>query len=114
MSNVIYDGCVSVEYKDKEYDVDVTALGTYTYYPGCMYRKNGDPGDPPEENLNVDSFDVEYIFYHGNRIEIPDEELKDFNDCVQGALEDLDYGSWEQLDDEPEQEAEAEIAKEDD
>ena len=28
---------------------NVEATADYWYYPGAMYRRNGDPGDPPDE-----------------------------------------------------------------
>jgi hypothetical protein len=30
----------------------IDVYGVYTYYPGCMYRPNGDPGDPPESDFD--------------------------------------------------------------
>ena len=72
------------EYEDKFYSIECTAYGTYAYDPGCMYMRNGDPGYPPEESLDVD--EVEAIWYDedGNKV----EETQDMHDALVGHFED--------------------------
>lgn len=89
---VYWDGSVNITYKDVELDVDVSAQGTYYYSPGCMYRRNGDPGDPPEEETDVISIDIEGVFITGIDVDIKswlkDEVLKDIEALCQEAIED--------------------------
>lgn len=35
------------------YRLDVHAEADYCYTSGTMYRNNGDPGDPPDEELDI-------------------------------------------------------------
>lgn len=92
--NVYWDGSVTVTYKDIELDVDVTASGTYYYSPGCMYRRNGDPGDPPEEETDIVSIDIEHIFINSmyEDIDIKSwlnaETIKAIENLCQEAIED--------------------------
>ena len=56
-------------------------LASFTFYPGhpgTWYRRNGDPGDPPEP----DEIELHEIVLHGNggmaqEIEEPSDELVD-------------------------------------
>ncbi len=90
-SNAVYwDGSVNITYKDVELDVDVSASGTYYYSPGCMYRRNGDPGDPPEEETTVDKLDVEAVYIDGTNITswLKDEVIKEIEELCCEAIED--------------------------
>lgn len=103
-SNVYWDGSVNVTYKDIELDVDISAEGTYAYSPGTMYRSNGDPGDPPEEETDIISIDIEHIFINSmyEDIDIKPwlnvETIKAIEDLCQEAIED---GQLEMQIDEP-------------
>lgn len=57
---VTYSGDAQLEVQDKLYDVEFFATAEYTYSPGCMYKRNGDPGDPPEEDFYL--MDVDAIW----------------------------------------------------
>lgn len=59
---VVWDGIVHIVYDDVELDCDIRASGTSYYYPGCAYNRNGDPGDPPEGDITVESLDVEHVY----------------------------------------------------
>ena len=83
--NVYWDGGVHITYKDIELDVDVSATGSYYYSPGTMYRRNGDPGDPPEEETDITSIDIEGVFITGIDVDI----LKWLNKETIKAIEDL-------------------------
>lgn len=89
-NNVYWDGSVHITYKDTELDVDVSASGTYYYSPGCMYRRNGDPGDPPEEDTEVDTIDIEGIWLDGCNILswLKDEVIKEIEGLCQEVIED--------------------------
>lgn len=103
--NVYWDGSVNITYKGIELDVDVIASGTYYYSPGCMYRRNGDPGDPPEEETDIDKLDVEGVFITGIDVDIlkwlNKETIKEIEDLCYEAIEDGQLGNGEGLDPEP-------------
>lgn len=100
-SAVYWDGSVNITYKDVELDVDVSAQGTYYYSPGCMYRKNGDPGDPPEEETDITSIDIEGVFITGIDVNIlkwlNKETIKEIEALCQEAIEDGQLGNGEGL-----------------
>lgn len=80
------------EYEDKLYSIECTAYGTYSYYPGCMYMRNGDPGYPPEENFDVDKVEAIWRDEDGNKV----EEAKDMRDALIEHFED--NPEWFELD----------------
>lgn len=41
------------------FDIDI--CGKYDYYPGSMYGRNGDPGDPPDESWEPDGGWIENL-----------------------------------------------------
>ena len=94
--NVYWAGNVYITYKDVELNVYVNASGTYYYSPGCMYRRNGDPGDPPEEETEVTSIDIEHIFITGidddDDVDIlkwlKPEVIKEIEELCQEAIEE--------------------------
>lgn len=90
-NNVYWDGSVNITYKNVELDVDVIASGTYYYSPGCMHRRNGDPGDPPEEETDIISIDIEGVYIAGIDVDI----LKWLNKETIKAIEDLCYEAIE-------------------
>jgi len=102
-SAVYWDGSVNITYKDVELDVDVIASGTYYYSPGCMYRRNGDPGDPPEEETDIDKLDVEAVYLDDINITswLKPEVIKEIEDLCYEAIEDGQLGNGEGLDPEP-------------
>lgn len=88
--NVYWDGNAHIIYDGTELDVDLSASGTYQYYPGCAYRSNGDPGDPPEEDTEVDTIDIEGIWLDGVNILkwLKDEVISDITSLCREAIED--------------------------
>lgn len=69
---------------DKEYSGSVEAYGEGWYEPGTMYRRNGDPGDPPDGDWDIKEVEV-------LQIKIWDEDKEDWvivNDYSDG-YEDL-------------------------
>lgn len=100
-NNVYWDGSVHITYKDTELDVDVSAFGAYYYSPGTMYRRNGDPGDPPEAEAeaDVDTIDIEAIYIDGVNILswLKDKVIKEIEGLCQDAIEDgqLEMESYE-------------------
>ena len=86
-ANQYYDGSVHVKVGNEEYDVDLTATAYYYYSPGTMYRRNGDPGDPPEEEFSVENVDINEVYdEEGNAI--TDEAYKSIADKILDACYD--------------------------
>lgn len=102
-NNVYWDGCVSIEYDGVDLDVDVHASGTYYYYPGCMYRKNGDPGDPPEEDITVEKLTVEKVYLDDEDISswLNQDTLRAITDECMNAIEEGQLGNGESPEPEP-------------
>ena len=53
-----YNDDYRVELNGVEYSVEVSAYGEGWYTPGTMYRSNGDPGDPPDDDFNIETIDI--------------------------------------------------------
>lgn len=79
-------GTLHFEFEWAEYSIEGTAIATGKHYhdPGSMYKRNGDPGDPPEDsyyNVKITSLD-EVIIYdkEGNEVEnvIEDAVIYDY------------------------------------
>ena len=104
MSSVVWKGIVRIVYDDVELDCDVLASGTSYYYPGCAYDRYGDPGDPPEGDITVESLDVSYVY-------LEDTDITDWlnqytliaitKECM-SAIEEGQLGSGERAEPEPE------------
>ena len=62
-----------------EQEIKVDAIADEYHDPGCMYKRNGDPGDPPEDSFEIikcdpDTDEVhEYLEEHPELFE-PGEE----------------------------------------
>ena len=83
------------ELDGRTYYAEVHASAYYHYTSGTMYRRNGDPGDPPEEDFDVLSVTVENVQESGTDDTVP--VTQDMIDTVHGMLEDGDY-DWEWAD----------------
>lgn len=102
MSNMVYNSDeYDVEVDGKLYYCAVEGKATSIHTPGTMYRRNGDPGDPPEDYFEVDSLTVSNITDEdGNAI--TDEETVNAVECkVGGELSREDM--WEYDDYDPRQ-----------
>ena len=101
---VVWDGIVHIVYDDVELDCDVLASGTSYYYPGCAYNRNGDPGDPPEEDITVESLEVEYVYLGGIDITswLKQNTLRAITEACICVIEEGQLGSGERAEPEPE------------
>lgn len=82
--------CVTIP----SYENELRVLGTYyPGSPGSMYKRNGDPGDPPEDP----EFDIHHIFDGDKEVT---QEFIDDEDLYEAILEKI--GEVEQRYDEPE------------
>lgn len=102
---VVWDGIVRIVYEDVELDCDVLASGTSYYYPGCAYCRNGDPGDPPEEDITVEALDVEYVYLEGTDITswLNQDTLRAITEECINVIEDGQLGSGERAEPEPDE-----------
>lgn len=103
---VVWDGIVHIVYDDVELDCDVLASGTSYYYPGCAYNRNGDPGDPPEEDITVESLDAEHVYLEDTDITswLNQDTLRAIIEECMSAIEEGQLGSGERAELEPEAE----------
>ena len=94
---VVWDGIVHIVYDDVELDCDIRASGTFYYYPGCAYNRNGDPGDPPEGDITVEMLDVEYVYLEGTDITswLNQDTLRAITEECMNAIEEGQLGSGE-------------------
>jgi len=79
MSTLTYNNDdLEFSYNGREYSVDVHARAEYYYSPGCMYRRNGDPGDPPEYDFEITDIDATwYDITEEDSYEVePDADMK--------------------------------------
>lgn len=63
---------------DREYEAHCVGEFSYFMDSGSMYRSNGDPGDPPYEELECDAFkidDVKVADDEGDQIPVTDEHI---------------------------------------
>ena len=60
-SNVRWNGCRTYTVNGREFECEFKAYGTYYYDAGCMYLRNGDPGNPPEEETEVGDIEFDSI-----------------------------------------------------
>lgn len=58
------------------YKIDVYAVADEYHDPGCMYLRNGDPGDPPEDSFELNSVDAVWYDEDGNDV-TPTKEMTD-------------------------------------
>lgn len=100
--NARWDGCVHVEYKGVEYDVDIHATGYEYHDPGCMYLRNGDPGYPPEDDCDINLLEIEAVFIDNEEITLTEELERALEICCEEAIlegqletEWLDAEPWE-------------------
>lgn len=92
-SNLSFEDTVEVEADGVGYTCEVVAYATYRYWPGTMYRSNGDPGDPPEDDLEITRLEVNDCWETetGQRLLFIDKHIE--NAC-EGFLEDMDLDLW--------------------
>ena len=107
MSNMhFYNDDYEVELNDRIYHCCVEGTATSIHEPGTMYRRNGDPGDPPVDEFDVDSLEVSGIVEideDGNEMPVTDEDVRsEVESCVWDDLSDNE-DMWSYDEDEPRQ-----------
>ena len=61
--------------KDVEWQLDFEAKGTWYHEDGCMYRRNGDPGDPPYDETEIEEINILSAMINGVETK-PTKELE--------------------------------------
>lgn len=97
-------------YHEEEYDVDdgmtctLDATAYYHYTPGTMYKRNGDPGDPPETEFEVLSIELtDFKRLNDETGEMEDyeptpEEMKAYEDEAQEMFDNDEQAcDWEDI-----------------
>ena len=88
MAKLTYDDdALYLDIEDKTYRLNVHAEADYWYTSGTMYRSNGDPGDPPDEELDLEKVDANWYLL---------DELYDY-------LYEMDITDWESEDEDYEE-----------
>lgn len=77
------------------YEVDV--IVEWSYEPGCWYRSNGDPGDPPSSDWDFEIIHAHLVNEDGEREEVGSER---FAELYSETHEKLNNLTWEELTDE--------------
>lgn len=70
--------------KDEKVLASFTARAEYEYIPGCAYRRNGDPGDPPDEIFEIIDVDIKTI-------KLWNEKLQDYEEVDSKEYDELIY-----------------------
>lgn len=79
---------------EKTYKVSVEATASYYYSPGRMYMRNGDPGYPEEEELEIESVDATWyeVDEDGNETEV--NATPEMISTLDDYLNDLSIDAW--------------------
>lgn len=103
-NNVRWSG----DFFTSDYYVVFEAAGTWYHTPGCMYRSNGDPGDPPVDEYNVESIELKEVYQsdeHGDEtVDIANKLSQNIKESLEELIEDAIYNDEytpEVLDDYP-------------
>lgn len=98
-----FEGKVFVTVDGNCYECYVTALADYRYEQGKMYMRNGDPGYPDDEELDIISLsvsDISKVEDNGDRVTVDDTDTVA---AVTGAVEDylyeMDLENWNGFED---------------
>jgi len=84
-----------VQVGEETYTVYVEAKANYSYDPGCMYLRNGDPGYPPEEDFSIDYLKVsDVVDEAGNKV-TDEQKIKEITDAVESVLYNMDLDNWQ-------------------
>lgn len=82
---------IEVEINEDIYYVSGSYVGSITYEPGSFYRSNGDPGDPPSYDSELDSISINSCTKNDGEEEFDVVEGSDLYDAIEAkCLELLD------------------------
>ena len=85
----------TVSVNGKDYICYVRAEAEYWYDPGCMYLRNGDPGYPSEDDLEITELEVsDFELDDDPEYVVSDEEKTKIKSAVEDELYGMDYDRW--------------------
>ena len=94
MTELLYDDDdYTIEVGGFLYRLGVHAEAEYSYTPGSMYRRNGDPGDPPEESFELTSLEC-LGAERGDGSPASGEELRQVEEAVRAEIYAMDISRW--------------------
>ena len=78
------------------YKCCVEAKAEAEHTPGTMYKRNGDPGDPPEDYFEVTSYEVSNVT-DADDASVDDQEIaqKVYDDVYDYLSANEDWFDWE-------------------
>lgn len=79
----------------QSYKINVYAKGTYYYHPAVMYLRNGDPGYPEEEDLEIEDVDVVWYKVDENDEKVEVEPTEEMTEALNDYLYNLDWDQWD-------------------
>lgn len=85
-----YNNKLEWPYEGRDYHINLRAKAKEYHAPGRLYLRNGDPGDPPEDDFELKSVDaVWYLVTDGSEIEVkPTKEMvSDLEDWLESHSE---------------------------
>lgn len=98
-SDVKWEGIHTFIKNEIQYNAKFKATGTYWYDPGRMYMPNGDPGYPPEEEIEVQDIVIESIIdENGDDVLDGLSRDTDFMESLEETISDKIYdGEYETI-----------------
>lgn len=85
------------------YRLDVHAEADYCYTSGTMYRNNGDPGDPPDEELDIKIEVANWYLLDENEEEEKVDATEKMTEELYDYLYEMDIENWESEDEDYEE-----------
>lgn len=85
------------------YRLDVHAEADYCYISGTMYRNNGDPGDPPDEELDIKTVVANWYLLDENEEEEKVDATEEMTEELYDYLYEMDIENWESEDEDYEE-----------
>ena len=83
-----YNNKLEWPYEGRDYHINLRAKAKEYHDPGRQYLRNGDPGDPPEDDFELKSVDaVWYLVTDGNGNEVEVKPTKEMVSDLEDWLE---------------------------
>ena len=99
MTKLTYDDdTLYLGIEDKTYRLDIHAEAAYWYTPGTMYRSNGDPGDPPDEELDIVVLVANWYLLDEDGEEEKIDATEEMTNELYDYLYEMDIENWESED----------------
>ena len=104
MAKLTYDDdALYLDIEGKTYRLTVHAEADYWYTSGTMYRSNGDPGDPPDEELDLENVDANWYLLDEDGEEEKVDPTEEMLDELYDYLYEMDITDWESEDEDYEE-----------